>query len=174
MFSYFVFLSFLVLIFSFFVSRLKTPFLFLTVLPASSLLSAYSTFYIIGLVLSMQIPFVGFQPIRTSEHMAAAGRLCLYFYYKDFYSSTEAYFNTEVYFKRWGPLQSGSPIVKILCLLPSKSNWFSSCNSRPTFVLYFIPLWVRWRLPSGTQSPDRGDSSTDCLVFVLQAKQSSY
>lgn len=35
---------------------------------------AYSTFYIVGLVLSMQIPFVGFQPIRTSEHMAAAGR----------------------------------------------------------------------------------------------------
>uniref|UniRef100_A0A672NKY6 Dolichyl-diphosphooligosaccharide--protein glycosyltransferase subunit STT3B n=1 Tax=Sinocyclocheilus grahami TaxID=75366 RepID=A0A672NKY6_SINGR len=34
---------------------------------------AYSTFYIIGLILSMQIPFVGFQPIRTSEHMAAAG-----------------------------------------------------------------------------------------------------
>uniref|UniRef100_A0A4W6C7Z3 dolichyl-diphosphooligosaccharide--protein glycotransferase n=1 Tax=Lates calcarifer TaxID=8187 RepID=A0A4W6C7Z3_LATCA len=33
---------------------------------------AYSAFYIIGLVLSMQIPFVGFQPIRTSEHMAAA------------------------------------------------------------------------------------------------------
>ncbi|KAL1255007.1 hypothetical protein QQF64_013068 [Cirrhinus molitorella] len=33
---------------------------------------AYSTFYIIGLILSMQIPFVGFQPIRTSEHMAAA------------------------------------------------------------------------------------------------------
>lgn len=37
-------------------------------------LTAYSTFYIIGLVLSMQIPFVGFQPIRTSEHMAAAGQ----------------------------------------------------------------------------------------------------
>ncbi|KAF6717296.1 Dolichyl-diphosphooligosaccharide--protein glycosyltransferase subunit STT3B [Oryzias melastigma] len=35
--------------------------------------NAYSTFYIIGLILSMQIPFVGFQPIRTSEHMAAAG-----------------------------------------------------------------------------------------------------
>jgi hypothetical protein len=26
-----------------------------------------------GLILSMQVPFVGFQPIRTSEHMAAAG-----------------------------------------------------------------------------------------------------
>jgi len=34
---------------------------------------AYSAFFILGLVLSMQIPFVGFQPIRTSEHMAAAG-----------------------------------------------------------------------------------------------------
>lgn len=34
---------------------------------------AYSTFYIVGLILSMQVPFVGFQPIRTSEHMAAAG-----------------------------------------------------------------------------------------------------
>lgn len=37
-------------------------------------LLAYSTFYIVGLILSMQIPFVGFQPIRTSEHMAAAGK----------------------------------------------------------------------------------------------------
>ena len=28
-----------------------------------------------GLLMSMQVPFVGFQPIRTSEHMAAAGLL---------------------------------------------------------------------------------------------------
>ncbi|KAL5966323.1 Dolichyl-diphosphooligosaccharide--protein glycosyltransferase subunit STT3B [Taenia solium] len=34
---------------------------------------AYTSFYILGLVLSMQVPFVGFQPVRTSEHMAAAG-----------------------------------------------------------------------------------------------------
>jgi len=32
----------------------------------------------VGLILSMQIPFVGFQPIRTSEHMAAAGRKNIY------------------------------------------------------------------------------------------------
>ncbi|GAB1599309.1 dolichyl-diphosphooligosaccharide--protein glycosyltransferase subunit STT3B-like [Argonauta hians] len=38
---------------------------------------AYTTFYIVGLLLSMQIPFVGFQPIRTSEHMAAAGVFAL-------------------------------------------------------------------------------------------------
>lgn len=46
----------------------------LTALTYLFLPPAYSTFYIIGLVLSMQIPFVGFQPIRTSEHMAAAGQ----------------------------------------------------------------------------------------------------
>lgn len=34
---------------------------------------AYSTFYPLALLLSMQIPFVGFQPVRTSEHMASAG-----------------------------------------------------------------------------------------------------
>ncbi|GAB0090498.1 Oligosaccharyl transferase, STT3 subunit [Sergentomyia squamirostris] len=37
------------------------------------LFTSYTTFYILGLLLSMQIPFVGFQPIRTSEHMAASG-----------------------------------------------------------------------------------------------------
>jgi dolichyl-diphosphooligosaccharide--protein glycosyltransferase len=39
--------------------------------------SAYNTFFIIGLLCSMQIPFVGFQPVRTSEHMASAGVFAL-------------------------------------------------------------------------------------------------
>ncbi|ORX62087.1 STT3 subunit of Oligosaccharyl transferase [Hesseltinella vesiculosa] len=34
---------------------------------------AYSTFYALGTLMSMQVPFVGFQPTRTSEHMAALG-----------------------------------------------------------------------------------------------------
>ncbi|WFD37548.1 dolichyl-diphosphooligosaccharide--protein glycotransferase [Malassezia japonica] len=37
------------------------------------LYAAYSSFYTIGTLASMQIPFVGFQPVRTSEHMAALG-----------------------------------------------------------------------------------------------------
>lgn len=39
--------------------------------------TSYTTFYILGLLFSMQIPFVGFQPIRTSEHMAASGVFAL-------------------------------------------------------------------------------------------------
>eukprot|EP01137_Pigoraptor_chileana_P016397 Opistho-2@5843 len=34
---------------------------------------AYSTLYVLGTVLSMQILFVGFQPMQSSEHMAALG-----------------------------------------------------------------------------------------------------
>ncbi|CAG9820366.1 unnamed protein product [Phaedon cochleariae] len=41
--------------------------------------TSYTTFYILGLIFSMQIPFVGFQPIRTSEHMAAGGVFALMF-----------------------------------------------------------------------------------------------
>ena len=34
---------------------------------------AYNTVYCLGTLFSMQIPFVGFQPVETSEHMAAFG-----------------------------------------------------------------------------------------------------
>lgn len=44
---------------------------------SSKVFTSYSVFFITGLVLSMQVPFVGFQPIRTSEHMAAAGVFAL-------------------------------------------------------------------------------------------------
>lgn len=44
---------------------------------SARLFTSYTTFYILGLLFSMQIPFVGFQPIRTSEHMAASGVFAL-------------------------------------------------------------------------------------------------
>jgi dolichyl-diphosphooligosaccharide--protein glycosyltransferase len=40
---------------------------------SSRLYIAYSSWYAIGTLASMQVPFVGFQPVRTSEHMAALG-----------------------------------------------------------------------------------------------------
>ncbi|KIP03820.1 glycosyltransferase family 66 protein [Phlebiopsis gigantea 11061_1 CR5-6] len=40
---------------------------------SSRLYVAYTSWYAIGTLASMQVPFVGFQPIRTSEHMAALG-----------------------------------------------------------------------------------------------------
>ncbi|PFH50957.1 glycosyltransferase family 66 protein [Amanita thiersii Skay4041] len=40
---------------------------------SSRLYVAYSSWYAIGTLASMQVPFVGFQPVTTSEHMAALG-----------------------------------------------------------------------------------------------------
>lgn len=40
---------------------------------SSRLYVSYSTYYALGTLMSMQIPFVGFMPVRTSEHMAALG-----------------------------------------------------------------------------------------------------
>jgi len=40
---------------------------------SSRLYVACTTFFVLGQLMAMQIPFVGFQPVRTSEHMAAAG-----------------------------------------------------------------------------------------------------
>jgi len=34
---------------------------------------AYSTLFVIGTILSMQISFIGFQPVQSSEHLAAIG-----------------------------------------------------------------------------------------------------
>ncbi|SCV00597.1 LANO_0F07668g1_1 [Lachancea nothofagi CBS 11611] len=40
---------------------------------STRLYSAYTTWYAIGTLSSMQIPFVGFLPIRSNDHMAALG-----------------------------------------------------------------------------------------------------
>ena len=42
---------------------------------SSRLYVAYTSWYAIGTLSSMQVPFVGFQPVRTSEHM---GALCMF------------------------------------------------------------------------------------------------
>jgi len=62
---------------------------------------AYSTVYCIGTILSMQISFVGFQPVQTSEHMAALGifGLCQIHAFVDYlrYRLSPTYF--EILFK---------------------------------------------------------------------------
>lgn len=40
---------------------------------SSKIYIAYTTFYVLGEIMAMQVPFVGFQPVKTSEHMAAFG-----------------------------------------------------------------------------------------------------
>lgn len=62
---------------------------------------AYSTLYCVGTILSMQISFVGFQPVQSSEHMLALGvfGLCQLHSFVDYLRSKMTQEDFEVLFK---------------------------------------------------------------------------
>ncbi|PRD28202.1 UNVERIFIED_CONTAM: Dolichyl-diphosphooligosaccharide--protein glycosyltransferase subunit STT3A [Trichonephila clavipes] len=62
---------------------------------------AYSTLYCLGTLLSMQISFVGFQPVQSSEHMAALGvfGLCQLHAFADYVSSRMSKEHFDVLFQ---------------------------------------------------------------------------
>lgn len=62
---------------------------------------AYSTLYCVGTVLSMQISFVGFQPVQSSEHMLALGTfgLCQLYAFTQYLRSKLSPANFELMFK---------------------------------------------------------------------------
>ena len=62
---------------------------------------AYSTVYSLGTLLSMQISFVGFQPVQTSEHMLALGvfGLCQMHAFVDYLRANMTKDNFNVLFK---------------------------------------------------------------------------
>ncbi|XP_037964313.2 dolichyl-diphosphooligosaccharide--protein glycosyltransferase subunit STT3A isoform X3 [Plutella xylostella] len=62
---------------------------------------AYSTLYTVGTILSMQISFVGFQPVQSSEHMLALGTfgLCQLYAFAQYLRSKMSPANFELLFK---------------------------------------------------------------------------
>lgn len=62
---------------------------------------AYSTLYVVGTILSMQISFVGFQPVQSSEHMAALGvfGLCQLYAFAEYLRSKMTAENFNVLFR---------------------------------------------------------------------------
>ncbi|XP_032510686.1 dolichyl-diphosphooligosaccharide--protein glycosyltransferase subunit STT3A [Danaus plexippus] len=62
---------------------------------------AYSTLYCVGTVLSMQISFVGFQPVQSSEHMLALGTfgLCQLYSFTQYLRARLSPANFELLFK---------------------------------------------------------------------------
>ncbi|CAG9576197.1 unnamed protein product [Danaus chrysippus] len=62
---------------------------------------AYSTLYCVGTVLSMQISFVGFQPVQSSEHMLALGTfgLCQLYLFTQYLRARLSPSNFELLFK---------------------------------------------------------------------------
>ncbi|XP_045450932.1 dolichyl-diphosphooligosaccharide--protein glycosyltransferase subunit STT3A [Melitaea cinxia] len=62
---------------------------------------AYSTLYCVGTILSMQISFVGFQPVQSSEHMLALGTfgLCQLYAFTQYLREHLSPANFELLFK---------------------------------------------------------------------------
>lgn len=93
---------------------------------------SYSVFYIVGLLMSMQIPFVGFQPIRTSEHMAASGKT---FHHGFFSSCSSASLNFSVSTLGWSSHDS-------LC-----ASWKYGVQCRHAELHQIVPwLWFTLQL----------------------------
>jgi len=99
---------------------------------------AYSTVYCLGTILSMQIAFVGFQPIQSSEHMGALGvfGLCQLL---AFYNYTKARLTSEqfdVLFKTAVMCLGGAGLVAGTILTISGSN-FKKRKLRYLFILHY-------------------------------------
>lgn len=89
---------------------------------------AYSTVYALGTILSMQISFVGFQPIQSSEHMAAFGvfGLCQLLAFYNYMKSKLTQEQFDVLFRAATILLFGAfAVVAIaLTITGSKLNFF--------------------------------------------------
>lgn len=81
---------------------------------------AYSSWYAIGTLSSMQVPFVGFQPVRTSEHMGALGEADLFFprCYSRAEDQVSLAFSNLLHLRTLYALMSAQSSSKLSCGIP--------------------------------------------------------
>uniref|UniRef100_A0A1I8MLD4 Dolichyl-diphosphooligosaccharide--protein glycosyltransferase subunit STT3A n=1 Tax=Musca domestica TaxID=7370 RepID=A0A1I8MLD4_MUSDO len=107
---------------------------------------AYSTLYCLGTILSMQISFVGFQPIQSSEHMLALGvfGLCQIHAFVDYLRSRMPADHFETLFKALvSTVLTVAFIVGILLTVTGKvSPWTGRFYSLldPSYAKNHIPI----------------------------------
>ncbi|KAG8231069.1 hypothetical protein J437_LFUL010695 [Ladona fulva] len=107
---------------------------------------AYSTLYCLGTILSMQISFVGFQPVQSSEHMLALGvfGLCQLHTFVDYLRSKMSPEDFEVLFKAMLASVAGVTAVVggALTLTGKISPWTGRFYSLldPSYAKNHIPI----------------------------------
>lgn len=107
---------------------------------------AYSTVYCIGTILSMQISFVGFQPVQSSEHMLAFGvfGLCQLYAFVNFVKSKLSKEQFEILFKSIviGILSIFVGFAAVLTLSGKVSPWTGRFYSLldPSYAKNHIPI----------------------------------
>lgn len=107
---------------------------------------AYSTVYCVGTILSMQISFVGFQPVQSSEHMLAFGTfgLCQLMAFVDYLKSKLSKEQFEILFKSIaiGILSIFLGFAAVLTLSGKVSPWTGRFYSLldPSYAKNHIPI----------------------------------
>lgn len=107
---------------------------------------AYSTLYCVGTILSMQISFVGFQPIQSSEHMLALGvfGLCQIVAFVDYLRSRMSKEHFEILFRAliYVVVTALVVIITVLTITGKVSPWTGRFYSLldPSYAKNHIPI----------------------------------
>merc|ERR1719186_372718 len=127
---------------------------------------AYSTVYTLGTLLSMQISFVGFQPVQTSEHMLALGvfGLCQILSFVDYLQSklSPAHFNPlwQSFLYLCGVLFAG--LVGVIALSGKIAPWTGR------FYSLLDPSYAKNNIPIIASVSEHQPTSWSSFYFDLQ------
>lgn len=128
--------------------------------------NAYCTTYCLGTLLSMQISFVGFQPVQSSEHMAALGvfGLCQLHAFVDYLRSRLTKEQFDILFKSVVTI-SGiilGTIVTILSITGKVSPWTGR------FYSLLDPSYAKNNIPIIASVSEHQPTSWSSFYFDLQ------
>jgi dolichyl-diphosphooligosaccharide--protein glycosyltransferase len=127
---------------------------------------AYSTLYCIGTFLSMQISFVGFQPVQSSEHMLAFGTfgLCQIFAAVEYVRSKLSKEQFEILFKSIAIFVAS--IIGIVGAILTFSGKISPWTGR--FYSLLDPSYAKNHIPIIASVSEHQPTSWSSFYFDLQ------
>lgn len=127
---------------------------------------AYSTLYCIGTILSMQISFVGFQPVQSSEHMLAFGTfgLCQIFGAVEYIRSKLSKEQFEILFKSIAIFVTS--ILAVAGAILSFSGKISPWTGR--FYSLLDPSYAKNHIPIIASVSEHQPTSWSSFYFDLQ------
>ena len=127
---------------------------------------AYSAVYGLGTLLSMQIPFVGFQPVTSSEHMAAFGvfGLCQLYSFNEYIKSKLSKDHYEYLFRSLLVAigTTGFSAITILTLIGKISPWTGR------FYSLLDPSYAKNNIPIIASVSEHQPTSWSSFYFDLQ------
>lgn len=133
---------------------------------------AYSILYCVGTILSMQIAFVGFQPVQSSEHMLALGvfGLCQLHAFADYLRARVSEESFAVLFRALVTVVLGGVAVVLVVL--SVTGKVSPWTGR--FYSLLDPSYAKNHIPIIASVSEHQPTSWSSFYFDLQVSAGGY